>query len=147
MRVQPALHQDLVAPQRDRLADLLEQHVAVEHVGLGVVDLAVERAEVADGRADVGVVDVAVDVVGAVRLGMEPPAHRDRRPGPAPAATPNDNSSTPSSKLSRWPSTARCKIAATVEDKAHSFRCQAERRRHRGESRQPGDLRLPEVVG
>ena len=79
--MQPALHQDLVAAQRDRLADLLEQDVAVEHVGLGVVDLAVEGAEVADGRADVGVVDVAVDVVGAIRLGMEPPA--DRIGGPA----------------------------------------------------------------
>ena len=76
MRVQPSLHQDLVAPQRDRLADLLEQDVAIEHIGFGVVDLAVERAEVADGRADVGVIDVAVDVVGAEGLGMEPPAHQ-----------------------------------------------------------------------
>ena len=74
--MQPALHQDLVAAQRDGLADLLEQHLAVEDVGLGVVDLAVERAEVADRRADVGVVDVAVDVVGAIRLGMEPAADR-----------------------------------------------------------------------
>ena len=70
--MQAALHQDLVAAQRDGLADLLEQDVAVEDVGLGVVDLAVEGAEVADRGADVGVVDVPVDVVGAVRLGMEP---------------------------------------------------------------------------
>ena len=75
MRVQPSLHQDLVAPQRDRLADLLEQDVAVENVGLGVVDLAIKRAKVADRRADVGVIDVAVDVERAEGLGMEPPAH------------------------------------------------------------------------
>ena len=81
MRMQPALHQDLVAAQRDRLADLLEQDVAVEHIRLGVVDLAVKRAEVADGRADVGVIDVPVDVERAERLGMEPPA--DLIGGPA----------------------------------------------------------------
>ena len=74
MRVQPALHQDLVAAQGDGLADLLEQNVAIEHVGLGIVDFPVKRAEIADGRADVGVIDVAVDVVGAERLGMKPPA-------------------------------------------------------------------------
>ena len=61
-------------PSVDGLADLLEQDVAVEDVSLGVADLAVEGAEVADGGADVRVVDVPVDVVGAVRLGMEPPA-------------------------------------------------------------------------
>ena len=74
MRVQAALHQDLVAAQGDGLADLLEKHVAVEHVGVGIVDFPVERAEVADRRADVGVIDVAVDVVGPVRLRMKPPA-------------------------------------------------------------------------
>ena len=79
--VQAALHQDLVAAELDRLADLLEQDVAVEDVGLGVADLAVEGAEVADRGADVGVVDVAVDVVRAVRLGVEPLA--DRVGGPA----------------------------------------------------------------
>src|SRR5262249_39762987 len=36
---------------------------------------AVERAEVADGSADVRVVDVAIDVVGAVRLGVQPAAN------------------------------------------------------------------------
>ena len=72
MRMQSALHEDLVAAQRHGLADLLEQDVAVEHVGVGVVHLSIEGAEIADGGADVGVVDVAVDVVRAVRLGMEP---------------------------------------------------------------------------
>ena len=69
-----ALHQDLVAAQRDGFLDLLVEFLARQHVGVGVVDLAVEGAEIADGGADVGVVDVAVDVVGAVRLGMQPAA-------------------------------------------------------------------------
>ena len=42
MRMQSALHEDLVAAQRDGLADLVEQDVAIEHVGVGVVHLAVE---------------------------------------------------------------------------------------------------------
>ncbi len=36
----------------------------------------IERAKIADRRADVRVVDVAVDVVGAKRLGMQPPGDR-----------------------------------------------------------------------
>ena len=79
--MQAPLHQDLIAAQVDGLLDLLQQHVAIEHVAFVVLRLAVEGAEIADGRADVGVVDVAVDVVGAIRLGMEPP--RDRVGGPA----------------------------------------------------------------
>ncbi len=62
MRVQATLHQDLIASESDRLANLLEEHVAVENVSFGVIDLPVEGAEVADSRAHVGVVDVAVDV-------------------------------------------------------------------------------------
>ena len=34
--MQPALHQDLIAAQRDRLVDLLRADVAVEHVAFGV---------------------------------------------------------------------------------------------------------------
>ena len=75
MRVQAPLHEDLVAPQRDRLANLVEQDVAIQDVSLGVVDFAVKRAKVADRRANVGVVDIAVDVVSPERLGMEPSAH------------------------------------------------------------------------
>ena len=144
--MQAALHQDLVAAQRDRLADLLEQHVAIQHISLGVVDLAIERAEIADRRADVGVVDVAVDVdrCGTARDGAA--GTRDRQPGPARATRPIGKLD-PLVEGQASPSTARCKIAATVEDKAHSFRCQAQPRRHRGESRQAGDLRLPEVIG
>ena len=67
-----ALQEDLVAAQGDRLLDLLVELLARQDVGVGVAGLAVERAEVADGGADVGVVDVAVDVVGAIRLGVQP---------------------------------------------------------------------------
>src|SRR5262249_5758753 len=79
--VQAALHQGLVAAQGDGFLDLLVNLLTGEDVGVGVLALAVEGAEVADGGADVGVVDVAVDVVGAVRLGVEPAA--DGVGGPA----------------------------------------------------------------
>ena len=67
-----ALHEDLIAAERDRLLDLLVEFLAGQHVGFGIVGLAVEGAEVADRGADVRVVDVAVDVVGAVRLRVQP---------------------------------------------------------------------------
>ena len=70
-RVQAPLHQDLVAADGDRLFDLLEQHLARQHVDFVVLRRPVERAEIADGRAGVRVVDVAVDVVRAERLGMQ----------------------------------------------------------------------------
>ena len=70
--VKPPLHQDLIAADLDGFLDLLEQHVSIQHIRLGVTDLAVERAKVADGGANVGVIDVSIDVEGAVRLGMEP---------------------------------------------------------------------------
>ena len=76
-----ALHEGLIAAQGDGFLDLLVELLARQDVGVGVVALAVEGAEVAHGRADVGVVDVAVDVVGAVRLGVQP--RRDGVGGPA----------------------------------------------------------------
>src|SRR5512135_414173 len=57
------------------------------------------------------------------------------------------SSVTPSSNVSRSPSTTRCKIAATMEDKVDSFRGQAESRGHRGEPPQAGDLGFAQVVG
>ena len=66
-----ALQQRLIAAQGDGFLDLLVEHLARQDVGVGIGALAIERAEVADGGADVGVVDVAVDVVGAIRLGMQ----------------------------------------------------------------------------
>ena len=93
-----ALHQDLVAAQGDRLLDLLVQLLARQDVGVGVARLAVEGAEVADRGADVGVVDVAVDVVGAVRLRVQPRRDGVRRPGRARAGRGTSNSATPSSK-------------------------------------------------
>ena len=74
-RMQPALHQDLVAAKGQRLPAFVEQDLTVEHVALGVLRGPIEGAEVTDGRADVRVIDVAVDVVGAKRLGMEPAGH------------------------------------------------------------------------
>ncbi len=57
------MQQDLDAAGGDGLADLLAELRAIEHVRVGVVRLAEERAEAAGGGADVGVVDVAVDDV------------------------------------------------------------------------------------
>ena len=70
--VHPALQQDLVAAQGDRLLDLLQQLVAVEDVAFGVSGLRENAQKPQTAGADVRVVDVAVDVVGAKRLGMQP---------------------------------------------------------------------------
>ena len=79
LRVQAALQEDLVAAQRDRLLDLPEQLLALDDVAFRVARLAGERAEAAAARADVRVVDVAVDVVGAIGLRVQAP-RRPRRP-------------------------------------------------------------------
>ena len=144
--MQPALHQDLVAAQRNRLADLLEQHVAVEHVGVGVIDLAVEGAEVADGRADIRVVDVAVNVVGSIGLGVQPLTDRLGGAAELEQAGVSDQGRRLPRAVRRWPSAARCKIAGTVEDKVHSFRGQIQPGGHLGEPAQPRQLGLAELV-
>lgn len=46
-RVHPALHENLVAAERDGFFDLLVEFFARENVGVGIGRLAVERAEVA----------------------------------------------------------------------------------------------------
>jgi hypothetical protein len=62
VRVVAALHQDARPADRKRLLDLLVDDGLREEIPLGAVaGPAVERAEVAVGDADVGVVDVAVD--------------------------------------------------------------------------------------
>ena len=113
-RVHAALHQDLIAAQGDRLLDLLVEHLARQDVGIGIAALAVEGAEVADGGADVGVVDVAVDVVGAIRLGMQPAA--DGVGGPAQGgqvAAVEQGAALPRG-VSRSPSTAFAQDAAVI---------------------------------
>ena len=68
-----ALDQNLHTAQRAQLVDLPADLLEGEHVALGVLGAAVERAELAVGDADVGVVDVAVDDVGDGVLGVEAP--------------------------------------------------------------------------
>ena len=122
------LKQDLVAAQGHGLADFLEQDVAVEHIGFGVVDRAIEGAEIADRRADVGVVDVAVDVVGAVRLGMQPLADGICGAAKVEQAGLTEQGHTIVEAQAAAVNGVR-KIAATVEDKVYSFRGQSEARR------------------
>src|SRR5687767_12062056 len=71
-RMQPALHQDLIAPEVDGFPDLLQELHTVEHIAFGMLWWPIKRTKVANGRADIRVVDIPVDVVGAVRLGMQP---------------------------------------------------------------------------
>src|SRR3954454_482818 len=71
----------------------------------------------------------------------------------ASAANPSEGRSaersrvTPSANPNRSPSRTRCKIAATVEDKVHSFRGQAQRGGHPRELPESGALGRAEVVG
>src|SRR5262245_51412663 len=70
-----ALQEYLVAAQGDGLLDFLVQHFTRQYVGIAISGLPVEGAEVADSSADIGVVDVAVDVVGAIRFGVQHAAY------------------------------------------------------------------------
>ena len=70
--MQAALHQDLVATNRHHLLDFVQDDPALQHVAFGMFRPAVKRTEITDRRADVGVVDVAIDVVRAKGLRMEP---------------------------------------------------------------------------
>ena len=72
LRVQATLKQDLHAAQVDRLLELLGQLLARQHVAVGLVrGWPVEVAELAAGHADVRVVDVAVDDVGDLAVGVQ----------------------------------------------------------------------------
>jgi hypothetical protein len=70
------LEQDLVPAQVHCLADLLNQDLSIEDVSIGVANSPEESTEVADGCADVRVVDISVDVVRSKRLRVAPSAHR-----------------------------------------------------------------------
>ena len=70
--VQPALEEDLVAAEGERLLDLGRELLLAEQVAFLRGQVAVERAERALGHAHVRVVDVAVDDVGDEPLGVQP---------------------------------------------------------------------------
>ena len=59
----PALHQNLRASQGHRLGDLLVHFRQGNHIGIIVLFHAVKGAELAINIANIGVIDVAVDVV------------------------------------------------------------------------------------
>ena len=72
LRVEAALQQDLHAAQVDGLLELLRELLARQHVALGLVGgRPVEVAELAAGHADVRVVDVAIDDVGDLAVGVQ----------------------------------------------------------------------------
>jgi hypothetical protein len=62
--VMAALHENLRAAKRDGLLDLAVEFLPRDHVAVGVLLRAVERAELAIDVADVGVIDIAIDDVG-----------------------------------------------------------------------------------
>src|SRR5438094_7173988 len=75
--VEPALHEDLDAPEVDHLPDLVEDLLPRQYIALFVTWHPVECAEFAPDPTYVGVVYVAPDDIGdqVVCLGMELPAH------------------------------------------------------------------------
>ena len=70
--IHPTLHENLRSPDRDQLAYFLADLLVGQRIAVDIFMIAPKRAERAFGRADVGVVDVPVDDVGAVILWMEP---------------------------------------------------------------------------
>ena len=66
--MQTALHQDLIPAKLDRLSNFVKQFSAREHVPLRALGRPIERAKITDRSTDIRVVDVAIDVVGSIRL-------------------------------------------------------------------------------
>ena len=62
-RMHAALHEDLIAAQRDRLFNFFVQFFTRQDVRVRIVALSIEGAEIADRCANIGVVNVAIDVV------------------------------------------------------------------------------------
>ncbi len=73
--MQSALEQDLVASECDGLLDFFQQYFPRQHVTFFVFGAAVERAEVTDCGANVGVIDIAINVVGSIVLRVQPIGH------------------------------------------------------------------------
>src|SRR3981189_1488216 len=79
--MQPALHQHARSSEFDRFSDLLVDGVEVEDVAFlsgGSLQGTVKRAEGAILRAEVRVINVAIDDVGDHALRVQLPAHRIR---------------------------------------------------------------------
>src|SRR6266446_5968514 len=75
IRVQPALHQNARATQRNRLVNLLADFIDRANVSVGRAGPAIESAESADNIADIRVVYVAIDDVGDDVVRMTAPAN------------------------------------------------------------------------
>jgi hypothetical protein len=80
VRVHPALHEDLRPADGHQLLDLAAELVGLQRVGVGLVTIASKGTEGAAGGAHVGVVDVAVDDVGADARTVQGPGPRVRPP-------------------------------------------------------------------
>src|SRR5437016_14507121 len=64
VRMQPALHQDARAAERNRLVNLRANLIDRAHVGVGRARPAIERAERADDVTYIRIVNVSIDDVG-----------------------------------------------------------------------------------
>jgi len=73
--VQAALHEDAGAAEVERLLDLLENHFLRMEVAFGVAHRPVERAKAAVFRAEVRIVDIAVDDVADDAMRVQLAAH------------------------------------------------------------------------
>jgi hypothetical protein len=69
--VQSTLHEDLISAEFDGFLDLLEQFLSIQHVAFVTFRGSVKSAKVANRSANVGVVDIPIDVVGSVVLGVQ----------------------------------------------------------------------------
>jgi hypothetical protein len=76
IRVEAALHQDAGAAQVEGLLNFVVDHFLGQHVAFGMAHGPVEGAEAAILRAEVGVVDIAIDDVGDHVFGVPLAADR-----------------------------------------------------------------------
>lgn len=73
--MQSPLQQNLITAKSDSLLNFGVEFVLAENVHILMLGMAIEGAEIANGGTGVRVVDVAIDIVRAIRLGMEASRH------------------------------------------------------------------------
>ena len=70
--MEPALHENLVAADRNRLFDFPQELGPGQHIAfVNIFWRTVKRTEIADRRADICVVDVSINIVRAISFWME----------------------------------------------------------------------------
>jgi hypothetical protein len=70
------LKQDLPTAELDGLLDFGKERRFIENIGIGIVFVSAKGAKLTPAYANVGVVNVPLDIIGSHIAGMKPLGHR-----------------------------------------------------------------------